>query len=213
MKAHPSELFCEQRPSSDTRRQFAANCALALAGFTAGSLCFPTVLAASTAVPSRAGFSWTVSDLDGTSAFAYFRALRTIVLKAFNIDAAYSISSEGAVFGSAKLSCKASVLHRSALRSGFGKFAPARSNDFGAAVLYNPNNLTIDCDSSPIQNAFYSAILASCVPSTGKSSQASRHVRSSANIVVSAGDYLCFHLVHAGVPGEGNLGVVLEFDS
>ncbi|MGC1257124.1 MAG: hypothetical protein WA867_16300 [Candidatus Acidiferrales bacterium] len=213
MTAHPSELFCEQRPSSDSRRHFAAQCALALAGVTAGGICFPTVLAASTSVPSRAGFSWTVSDLDGTSALAYFRVLRNIVLKAFNIHAAYRISSEVAVFGSAKLSCKAGVLNSSSLRSGFGKFNPAPSNDFDAAMLYNPNNLTIDCDSSPIQDAFYSAILASSVPPSGKSSHASRQVRSTANIAVTAGAYLCFYLVHAGVPGDGHLGVVLEFDS
>ena len=86
---------------------------------------------------------------------------------------------------------------------------PASSN-FGAAVGYNPNGLTINYN-HPAQDRIYSVILKTYVPSDGSASATYRQFLANSSLSLSAGDYLAFHMDHVGVPGNAEMHVVLQY--
>jgi hypothetical protein len=112
------------------------------------------------------------------------------------------------------------VLCRAAVSHGVPKFvhgdpgAPfvsPESPNFGRVHIYNPNNLNVVNDGFVLQDIFYNVILKSWVPRSGTASSTSRHFSSSPEIQLAAEDYLVFHMNHAGVPGDAEMQVVLEY--
>ena len=54
-------------------------------------------------------------------------------------------------------------------------------------------------------------ILKTWVTADGTASSTSRHVRLAQSLALNAGDYLVFNMSHAGVPGDCEMQVVLEY--
>jgi hypothetical protein len=160
------------------------------------------------------GFGWEVPDLNNNGADAYFEVVTSMTLIAVDIDAAFTITSAPASPGLAEVLCRAAVSH------GFPKFvegepsAPslsAASPNFGRLQIHNPNDLSIGGDGFALQDVFYSVILKTWVPVSGTASGTSRHVRAAPSLTLDARDYLVFHMDHAGVPGDAEMQVVLEY--
>jgi hypothetical protein len=62
-----------------------------------------------------------------------------------------------------------------------------------------------------LQDIFYNVILKTWVPDNGTASSTSRHFSASPGLELAADDYLVFHMNHAGVPGDAEMQVVLEY--
>jgi len=77
--------------------------------------------------------------------------------------------------------------------------------------VYNPNDLSIGADGYALLDVLCSVILKTCVPASGTASGTSRHVRATPSSTLDARDYLVFHMDHAGVPGDAEMQVVLEY--
>jgi hypothetical protein len=83
--------------------------------------------------------------------------------------------------------------------------------------VYNPNNfnvansLNVVFDGVVLQNIFYSVILKTWVPADGTASGTSRHVAVAPSWKLAAGDFLVFHMNHAGTPGDCEMQVVLQY--
>jgi hypothetical protein len=81
----------------------------------------------------------------------------------------------------------------------------------GLPHIHNPNNLNVGDDGYLLQNIFYSVILKCFVPADGSASSTSRHVSMARSFMLNAGDYLAFNMSHAGIPGDGEMQVVLQY--
>jgi hypothetical protein len=112
------------------------------------------------------------------------------------------------------------VLCRVAVSHGAPKFVegepsapilPAASPNFGRLQIYNPHDLNLGADGFALQDVLYSVILKTWVPASGTGSGTSRHVRATPSLTLDARDYLVFHMDHAGVPGDAEMQVVLEY--
>jgi hypothetical protein len=199
------------------RRAFVSGSGLALAGIAAGAI---TGLNSSSvranAQPNLriASFGWEVTNLNDNGADVYFQVRSSMTLTSVNIDAAFMITSVPASAGFAEVLCRAAVSH------GIPKFvhgdpgAPfvsPESPNFGRVHIYNPNNLNVVNDGFVLQDIFYNVILKTWVPDNGTGSSTSRHFSASPAIDLTADDYLVFHMNHAGVPGDAEMQVVLEY--
>jgi hypothetical protein len=199
------------------RRAFVGG--LALTGIGAGTV---TGLISSSArgadeisVASKTvGFGWEVADLNNNGADVYFEVVSSMTLIAVDIDAAFMITSAPASPGLAEVLCRAAVSH------GAPKFVegepsapilPAASPNFGRLHIYNPHDLSVGADGFALQDVLYSVILKTWVPASGTASGTSRHVRATPSLALDARDYLVFHMDHAGVPGDAEMQVVLEY--
>jgi hypothetical protein len=201
--------------------------ALVLAGLTAGALGAPRD-AASAEVEGRArveqkgagmvartaSFGWELSNLDNNGADAYFKVTRRMTLSFAEVDVAFMITTPPASPGFAEVLCTASVSRGRRPTFSAGPQAydePPVSADFGTVQLYNPNNLTGPFNRRLGQDAFLAVILKSWVPTDGTGSHTARHVRTEPALTLDAGDYLVFHMDHAGVSGDAEMQVVLGY--
>jgi hypothetical protein len=168
------------------------------------------------AIPSAcASFGWEIRNLNGNGANTYFRVSRNMVINTVNIDLAFMITSTPAAAGFAEVLGQASVSRNITPTfdnsGGHAYLNTAPSSDFGAVVSDNPNGLGINGSSILAQDLFYSVILKSWAPMDGTASAASRQVFAKLSLTVNAGDYLVFHMDHAGVPGDAEMQVVLGY--
>ena len=202
--------------SNKGRRAFVGG--LALTGIGAGTV---TGLISSTARGDEAsvasktvGFGWEVVDLNNNGADVYFEVLSSMTLTAVDIDAAFTITSAPSSPGLAEVLCRATV-SRGAPKFVEGETsAPvlsAASPNFGRLQIHNPNDLNIGADGFALQDVIYSVILKTWVPASGTASGTSRHVRATPSVALDARDYLVFHMDHAGVSGDAEMQVVLEY--
>jgi hypothetical protein len=199
------------------RRAFVGG--LALTGIGAGTV---TGLISSSArgadetsvAAKTVGFGWEVTDLNNNGADVYFEVVSSMTLIAVDIDAAFMITSAPASPGFAEVLCRVVVSH------GAPKFVegepsapifPAQSPDFGRLQIYNPHDLNVGADGFALQDVLYNVILKTWVPASGTASGTSRHVRAMPSLTLDARDYLVFHMDHAGVPGDAEMQVVLEY--
>ena len=90
-------------------------------------------------------------------------------------------------------------------------FESPQSPNFGKTHIYNPNGLNVGDDGYLLQNIFCSVILKTWVPKSGTASSTSRHVTAARSLALNAGDYLVFNMSHAGVPGDAEMQVVLQY--
>jgi hypothetical protein len=85
------------------------------------------------------------------------------------------------------------------------------SSDFGSVTIVNPNNLTVAYDPVLYQDKFVSVILKTWVPSDGTASATARNVTAHPSLALNAGDYLVFHMDHAGVSVDAEMQVVINY--
>jgi len=199
------------------RRAFVGR-GLALAGLagTISGLDSSARAAAETSTgPSFASFGWEVANLDDNGADVYFEVTSNMIVSSIDIDVSFMLTSVLATAGFAEVLCRGAVSP-----GGRPKFYPGdpgasfespQSPNFGKTHIYNPNNLNVGDDGYVLQNIFYSVILKTWVPKSGTASSTSRHVSAARSLVLNAGDYLVFNMSHAGVPGDAEMQVVLQY--
>ena len=150
------------------------------------------------------GFGWEVPALCDNGADMYFEILDTILLLEVDIDVS-AVSLKGEI-GFAEVLCCA----------GFGKtplFDPSpaaygvlpTSSHFGPVKSYNPNNLQLV--SSPV----YQGMFASIILKTPNGEGMSRHISASPNVHINSGEYIGFHMDHAGISVDAEMQVVLKY--
>ena len=203
-----------------SRRKFLSGGAAVLTGVTAGEVILSgcnSVRAASGASPQTAAgsFGWEVSNFSGNGADAYFRVASKMTLDTASIDVAFSIVSLPSAPGLAEVLCQAAASRASVPRfdnsQGHAYLGQPASTDFGAVNIYNPNGLAINQNSAVEQDLFFSVILKSWIPSDGGGSAASRNVFVQPSLGLNPGDFLVFHMDHAGVPVDAEMQVVLGY--
>ncbi len=161
-----------------------------------------------------ASFGWEVKNLDNNGADLYFKATKNMVLNSVNIDVSFMITAL-APAGFSEVLCQGAISRGGppAFGASVGPaFIPTvTATDFGPVTLFNPNKLNLVFDSNLYQDKFYSVILKSWVPDNGAASSASRHVQASPSLSINSGDYLIFHIDHAGVSCDAEMQVVLAY--
>jgi hypothetical protein len=160
-------------------------------------------------------FGWEITNFNGNGANALFRVAKNLVLSSLNIDVALMITSLPSTPGFTEILCQGAVSRGGAPNFGSTQgpvYLPvAASGDFGTVILSNPNNLQVVFNSILAQDVFYSVILKAFVPGDGAASSASRHVFAQPQLQLNTGDFLVFHMDHAGVPCDGEMQVVLNY--
>jgi hypothetical protein len=196
-----------------SRRIFLGSSIFALAGVTTGSITLTGCGASDTHMNSVASFGLELVNLQGNGADAYFPVARKMILNTFNIDTAFMLVSSATVSGWAEVLCQARVNRGGPPTfSGVAGYLPHKpSTDFGAVGWNNPHNLQLVGNASLDQDMFYSVILKAFVPVDGTASSTSRHVFGQPSLLLNAGDYLAFHMDHAGVPVDCEMQVVLGY--
>ncbi len=163
---------------------------------------------------SVVSFGLEMSNLNNNGADAYFRVGRQMILNTFNIDVAFMLESLPSSAGFAEVLCQGRVSRGSSpvFQAGSAAYLPTpTSPDFGPVAWYNPNGTPINGNMILIQDLFYSVVLKSWVPTNGTSSAASRQVLGQPSLPLNVGDYLVFHMDHAGVPVDSEMQVVLGY--
>lgn len=198
------------------RRKFLAGTGVALAGVTAGSASAFSGSSATTqgATLMSAGFGWEINNIHDNGADAYVLVVESMVLSAANIDVAYMITEAPTVAGFAEVLCGGAVSRGAPPSFSSGPQAytlSSKSPNFGNVQIYNPNGLTIGYNGFLLQDEFYQVILKTWVPLNGTASSTHRQVRVTPSLQLNSGDYLVFHMDHAGVQGDVEMQVVLEY--
>jgi hypothetical protein len=171
-------------------------------------------LPAGPSLNGTASFGWKVSNLNNNGADVYFPVARNMLLNAVNIDAAFVVLSQPVTPFWTELLCRGNIYRGAA--PVFGPQGPSylpftQSPDFGSVTLYNPNNLNVHADAILKQDFFYSIIMKAWVPLDGTAAAVSRQFSAEPSLTLHAGDYLSFHMDHAGLPGEGEMQIVLAY--
>jgi hypothetical protein len=199
------------------RRAFVSGSGLALAGVAAGAI---TGLTSSSvranAQPNLriASFGWEVTNLDNNGADVYFQVRSSMTLTSVDIDTAFMITSTPSSPGFAEVLCRAAVsrgVPKFVHGDSGAPFVSPESPNFGRVDVYNPNNLNVVNDGFVLQDIFYNVILKTWVPRSGTASSTDRHFSSSPGLELKPDDYLVFHMNHAGVSGDAEMQVVLEY--
>jgi hypothetical protein len=201
---------------------------LALAALTAGSLTAMDTVSTpagharqmqeeqrgAAIMAQTASFGWEVSDVDNNGADVYVKVLRPMTLASVDVDVAYMITALPSTPGFAEVLCTAMVSRGRSPTFSTGPQAynePLPSPHFGTVRLVNPNKLTGPYNTRLGQDSFLAVILKSWVPADGAGSHTARHVHTTPSLTLHAGDYLVFHMDHAGVPGDAEMQVVLGY--
>jgi hypothetical protein len=212
------------------RRQLLGGGALAATAVTTGRLLGPSragmnrgaALSASDPAQRRAqrnalqtaSFGWEILNAHGNGADVYVEVHHDMVLESADFDVATMITSQPAAPGFQEVLCQAGVSRGETPK--FGNvpqvyLSQPQSPDFGSVTSYNPNSVLLLSDPFPFQDKFLSVILKSWVPVNGTASSTSRHVRAEPDLILSRGDYLVFHMDHAGVQVDVEMQVVLGY--
>jgi hypothetical protein len=211
------------------RRTFLAQGALVLAGITAGTLkpmeammntkrreflkqVAPVPGAAQSGDPV-VGFGWEIVNIDNNGADVFFEVRDTMILNSINIDVSFMITSLPAQPGFAEVLCDGGVS-----RQAKPNFSPPpqayigfpASANFGELTLHNPNKLNVGLG-GVVQDLFFNVILKTWVPETGAGGYTSRQVYAQPGLALNKGDYLVFHMDHAGVGGDVEMQAVLTY--
>ncbi len=199
------------------RRAFVGT-GLALAGL-AGTITGLDSSAGAVAKPSTgprfASFGWEVANLNDNGADVFFEVTSNMTVNAIDTDVAFMLTSLPASPGFAEVLCRAAVSPGERPKFYHGdpgaSFVSPRSHDFSKTHIHNPNHLNVGDDGYLLQNIFYSVILKTWVPASGAGSSTSRHTSAAPSLVLNVGDFLVFNMSHAGVPGDAEMQVVLQY--
>uniref|UniRef100_UPI0025C0AE62 hypothetical protein n=1 Tax=Caldivirga sp. TaxID=2080243 RepID=UPI0025C0AE62 len=147
-----------------------------------------------------AGFGWEVVDLHNNGADAYFQVLNDLVIQWIDLDASYMLTKPPSSEGFAEVLItvgKASTPSFSQPPQVYQSLP--QSPAFTPITIINPNNLQTVADAYPEEGFIIRLILKSWVPSNGAASSVQRHVTVYPGIKVKSGEYIVFHMDHAGV--------------
>lgn len=201
---------------SDRRAFVGRGLALAgLAGTISGLQSSASAESGTSTASGFASFGWEVSNLDDNGADVYFEVTSGMVVSSVDIDVAFMLTALPASAGFAEVLCRAAVSPNGKPEFYPGdpgaSFISPQSPNFSKTHIYNPNKLNVGDDGYLLQNIFFSVILKTWVPKGGTASSTSRHVTAARSLALNAGDYLVFNMSHAGVPGDAEMQVVLEY--
>lgn len=197
------------------RRQFLqAATAASISALTLGSPEADAQSSQGAELVKTASFGWEVDPLDWNGANVSFEVQNDIVMIGIDIDFAFTIKTLPAAPGFAEV-----LAHGMVSRGGPPIFedSPAAyitelpSGDFGTIALSNPNNLNIHSNPNLSRDAFYSVITKVWVPGDGSGGASYRHVSAEMQLSVNSGDFIAFHMDHAGVPVDAEMQVVLRY--
>ena len=160
-----------------------------------------------------AGFGWEIDDINNNGADVYFEVLDAMVLHSININVAFMLTSVPAQPGFAEVLCMGGVSR--GVEPTFSDSAAAYINlpaapHFARLAQHNPNNLNTGMGGL-VQDLFYSVILKTWVPPDGAGSSTYRHVAVQPNLVLGKGDFLVFHMDHAGVGGDVEMQTTFQY--
>ena len=202
------------------RRAFVGGSGLALAGMAGtitglSSKAQGTALPPPTTTPSMASFGWEITNLNDNGADIFFEVTNNLILTAAEFDLAFMITSPPATPGFAEVLCRGAVCPDAAPVFAPGdpgaSFVSPQSPNFGSVRIHNPNGLNVVDGGVVLQNIFCSVILKTWVTSDGTSSSTFRHLRITPSLTLNAGDFLVFNMSHAGVSGDCEMQVVVEY--
>jgi hypothetical protein len=171
--------------------------------------------AAASTGPSFASFGWEVANLNNNGADVFVEVTGNMTLTSIDADISFMLTSPPANAGFAEILCRAAVSP-----GGRPKFYPGdpgasfvspQSPNFSTTHIHNPNGLNVGDDGFLLQDIFLSVILKTWVPKNGTASSTSRHVSTARSLALNAGDYLVFNMSHAGVPGDAEMQLVLQY--
>jgi hypothetical protein len=196
------------------RRMFVGGSGLALAGTITGLASGAKADSAPSTGTKVANFGWELIGLHGNGANTFFEVKSNLTLTAAEIDLALMITSLPHAAGFAEVLVQGSVSVGGPPKFGADARAPVllgASPHFGLTQINNPHKLTIVNTGNLVQDMFCSVILKSWVTRDGTASSTGRHVRITPSLVLNAGDYIAFHMDHAGVPVDCELQAVFEY--
>jgi hypothetical protein len=212
------------------RRTFLTQGALVLAGITAGT--FTPLEAAMNARGRReflkavapvqgapagqdpvVGFGWEIVNINNNGADVYFEVRDAMILNTINIDVAFMITSAPSTAGFAEILCDGGVSRGA--KPTFNTSPAAYLNlppsaNFGNLTPHNPNKLNIGLG-GVVQDLFFNVILKTWVPSDGTGGYTFRQFHGQPSLALNKGDYLMFHMDHAGVSGDVEMQAVLQY--
>jgi hypothetical protein len=159
------------------------------------------------------GFGWEIVNIDNNGADVFFEVRDTMILNTINIDVAFMITTLPAQPGFAEVLCDGGVSRGVAPKFsappqayiGFGA-----SPNFGDLTVHNPNRLNVGLG-GVVQDLFFNVILKTWVPADGTGGSTSRQVYAQMALALNKGDYLVFHMDHAGVGGDVEMQAVLQY--
>lgn len=201
------------------RRNFLKGGSFIVGALAAGSPAASAASARPDAIPpsrmsnQSAGFGWELCNLCCNGADAYFEVRNNMILEAVDVDVSAAILNDTPT-GFAEVLCLGGISQQGPpaftdATADYIKLPP--STNFGPGIPSNPNDLEMVGDERMLQNRFLAVILKTWVPPGGAASATSRHVSASPHLNISAGDYLVFHMDHAGVPVDAEMQVILTY--
>ena len=197
------------------RRTFVGGTGLALAGTFSGLASGMAGEPAPSAGPKVANLGWELSGLHNNGANTFFEIKNNLILTAIEIDLAMMITTPQHGEGFAEVLVQGSVSVGGPPKFGADARAPVllgQSSHFGLVEENNPHKLTVFKTGHIVQDMFCSVILKSWVTRDGTASSTDRHVRITPSLALNAGDFIVFHMDHAGVPVDCELQAVFEYE-
>ena len=197
------------------RRMFVGGGGLALAGTISGLASDAKADAPPSTAKKVANFGWELAGLHGNGANAFFEVKNNLTLIAAEIDLAFMITALPHDAGFAEVLIQGSVSPGGPPKFGTDARAPVllgQSSHFGLVGENNPHKLTVFKTGHIVQDMFCSVILKSWVTRDGTASSTQRHVRITPSLALNAGDFIAFHMDHAGVPVDCELQAVFEYE-
>ena len=160
------------------------------------------------------GFGWEVSNIDNNGADVFFEVRNPMILTSINVDVAFMITGAPSQAGFAEVLCDGGVSRGAKPTFSNSPQAyigfPASAN-FGDLTPHNPNHLNVGLG-AVVQDLFFNVILKTWVPAHGTGGYTSRQVYAQSGLALNKGDYLVFHMDHAGVGGDVEMQAVLQYN-
>lgn len=161
-----------------------------------------------------AGFGWEISNVHNDGADVYFKVNTAMTLNVIDIDVSCYVNYAPTTAGPAEVLCTAAVSRCGPPSFNGGNAAyitSPTSCDFGNVQVYNPAGVSVGNNPTLAQDSFMAIMLKTYVPSDGSGAYTSRHVTTPPNLSLNVGDYLVFHMDHAGVQVDTEMQVVLTY--
>lgn len=172
----------------------------------------PLAAAGSPAEVQVASFGWEAVNLNGNGANAHVPILHNMLLQSVHADVAATILNAKTT-GFAEVLCTGAVSRQGmpSFNSGVQAYVNQKaSSHFGSVAAHNPNKLSLVM-SGMVQDQFLAIILKTWVPGDGAGSATARQLLVHPSLSLSAGDYLVFHMDHAGVTVDTEMQVVITY--
>lgn len=160
-------------------------------------------------------FGWELVGLFNDGADVYYPIEVDMDMMSLDVDIATMLFLGPTAPGTLQVLCTGAVGRGAPPSFGPPPDAPMNepaSSDFGTLATYNPSGLDVTLNpSTPGQDGFLRIILKAWSPADGAASSTYRHVRTTPNLRLHQGDYVGFHMEHAGLLVDAELQVVIGY--